>query len=190
MELQQATLRAQHGDQEAFETLVRLSIGHQGALARFVLRDPELAHDAVQNALMLAWRDLPGLRDPECFEAWLNRLTFHAAIEEARKRRRHDVEVELVPDLVAVDDDPAQRVVERDALDAALADLDPDHRDLVMLHVCLGVPLPEAAERLGIPLGTAKSRLHRALGQLRASMAAAAIVLDAPGPPGAAASPR
>ena len=68
-------LRAQRGDHDAFSTLARTAVGRLGSASRLILRDPELARDAVQEALIKAWRDLPGLRDPDQFEAWLYRLS-------------------------------------------------------------------------------------------------------------------
>jgi RNA polymerase sigma-70 factor, ECF subfamily len=170
VDLRTAVQQAQGGDHDAFATLVRHTIGRQDGLARVVLRDPELARDAVQDALIRAWRDLPGLRDPDRYEAWLYRLTLRACIDAARQRRRHVVEVELSPLDPDPDPNPADRVADRDALDAAFAALDPEHRALVVLHVHLGVPLPEAAKACGIPLGTAKSRVSRALAQMRRAL--------------------
>jgi RNA polymerase sigma-70 factor (ECF subfamily) len=170
VDLRLAVEQAQHGDHAAFEALVRHAIGRQDALARVVLRDPELARDAVQNALIRAWRDLPGLRDPDRFDAWIYRLTLRASVDEARRRKRRVLEVEISPMSCDTGGDLAQQVVDRDAIDAAFNALDADHRALVLLHVHLGVPLPEAARDLGIPLGTAKSRVHRALAQMRAAI--------------------
>lgn len=150
--------------------LVRHSIGRQDALARVVLHDPELARDAVQEALIRAWRDLPGLRDPDRFEAWLYRLTVRACVDETRRRRRHVVQVQLSPVVGAPTPDPGDEVADRDALAAALDVLDPEHRALVLLHLYLGIPVPEAAAALGIRLGTAKSRISRALAQMRGAM--------------------
>ncbi len=170
MDLRSTVEQAQRGDHDAFATLVRLTIGRQDALARVVLRDPELARDAVQDALIRAWRDLPGLRDPDRYEAWLYRLTLRACIDAARQRRRHVVEVELSPLDGDPAPDPAVRVADREALDAAFSALDAEHRALVVLHVHLGVPLPEAARACGVPLGTAKSRVSRALAQMRRAL--------------------
>ena len=84
--------RARNGDHDAFAALVHGSIARLDAAARLILRDAELARDAIQEALMRAWRDLPGLRDPERFDAWLYRLVTHACIDAARHRRRQALE--------------------------------------------------------------------------------------------------
>lgn len=173
MDLRASVERARRGDHDAFADLVRHSIGRQDALARVVLRDPELARDAVQEALVRAWRDLPGLRDPQRFEAWLYRLTLRACVDEARKRRRHVIQVSLSPLIEPAIADPTDAVADRDVLEEAFAALDPDHRALILLHVHLGVPVPDAAAALGIPLGTAKSRINRALAQMRRTIAPA-----------------
>ena len=70
--------RAGRGDHDAFASLVDASLARLEAVARLILRDPELARDAVQDAYIRAWRDLPGLREPERFDAWLHRLTINA----------------------------------------------------------------------------------------------------------------
>src|SRR5260221_13281351 len=90
--------RAMAGDHEAFSELARLSIGRLYAVARLILRDQERAEDATQEALVAAWRDLSGLRDPDRFEAWLHRLLVRACYREARStRRRQLVEVNVRP---------------------------------------------------------------------------------------------
>lgn len=162
--------RAQRGDRDAFAVLARAAAARLDAAARLILRDRELAREAVQEALIRAWRDLPGLRDPERFDAWLHRLVAHAAIDEARRRRRHVVEVQITELDVPERTDEIGLLFDRDALDRAMALLRPEHRALVVLHYYLGLPLPEAAASLGITLGAAKSRLHRAVGSLRQSV--------------------
>jgi RNA polymerase sigma-70 factor (ECF subfamily) len=178
--------RARQGDRDAFAVLARAAATRLDAAARLVLRDRELARDAVQETLIRAWRDLPGLRDPERFDAWLHRLLVHAAIDEARRRRRRVVEVELTPLLTPSHTDSTAALADRDQLDRALANLAPEHRALVVLHYYLGMPLPEAASSLGISLGAAKSRLHRAIGALRRAFAADGADIPAPAKGGSA----
>ncbi|HEY8237935.1 MAG TPA: sigma factor, partial [Candidatus Limnocylindrales bacterium] len=87
--------RAGRGDHDAFAVLATAASARLDAAARLILRDPELARDAVQNTLVRAWRDLPGLRDPDRFDAWLHRLLVNASLDEARRRRRRPIEVEI-----------------------------------------------------------------------------------------------
>ena len=107
------------------------------------------------------------MRDPDRFDAWLYRLLANSAIEEARRRKRRVIQVAIdgidVPDR----EDAIRVLADREALDRALAGLQPEHRALVVLHYYLGLPLPEAAAALDISLGAAKSRLHRSIVALR-----------------------
>jgi RNA polymerase sigma-70 factor (ECF subfamily) len=170
--------RAQRGDHDAFATLARAAVARQGAAARLILRDTELARDAVQEALIGAWRDLPSLRDPDRFDAWLSRLTVHACLALARRRRRRPVEIDIQPVEVRASDDFASDIADRDQLERALRELDPERRALVVMHLYLGLPLPEVAAQLGIPLGTAKSRLNRSLTTLRLALDPASDASD------------
>jgi RNA polymerase sigma-70 factor, ECF subfamily len=159
--------RARRGDHDAFAELVDGALRRLDAAARLILRDPDLAQDAVQESLIRAWRDLPGLRDPDRFDAWLYRLTVNACLDLVRRRRRRPIEVQLSPiDSLNVPDH-SRAYDERERLDEALRRLDPGHRAVVALHYLLGMPLPEVAVSLGIPYGTAKSRLHYALTAMR-----------------------
>ena len=166
--------RARRGDHAAFDVLVDATIGRLDGAARLILRDPEAARDAVQDAFARAWRDLPGLRDLDRFEVWLHRLAIHACYDEIRRRKRRPIEVEIgVIDHPTVPDSQAVSA-ERDALDRALAGLEPELRALVVLFYYLDLPLAAAADAAGIPAGTAKSRLHRARAELRAALGAPA----------------
>ena len=168
--------RAAQGDHDAFAVLVRGSIARLDAAARLILRDPELARDAVQNALVRAWRDLPGLRDPDRFDAWLHRLLVNSCLDEARRRRRRPFEVEIKEIDEPAGGDSSRHLADRDLVERALVRLEPEHRALVVLHYYLGYPLPEAATLVGISLPAAKSRLHRAMQGLRRSMVDTAAV--------------
>ena len=159
--------RARRGDHDAFAELARASVARLDAAARLILRDRELAGDAVQEAFIRAWRNLPGLRDPERFDGWLHRLLVRSCIDALRRRRARPIEVELQPFDGPALAGPASGVIERELIDDALRRLDPTWRAVVVLHFFLGMSLPEAASILGIPLGTAKSRLHRSLGLMR-----------------------
>jgi RNA polymerase sigma-70 factor (ECF subfamily) len=164
--------RARGGDHDAFASLIDVHLARLDAAARLILRDPELARDAVQEALIRAWRDLPGLRDPDRFEAWLHRLTVNACLDLVRRRKRRVIEVALTPIDQPATHDVAGALADRQLLDQALAGLAPSHRAVVALHYLLGMPLPEVAASLQIPLGTAKSRLHYALAAMRISVTA------------------
>ena len=162
--------RAGRGDHDAFAMLVGGTIARLEAVARLILRDPELARDAVQEAYIRAWRDLPGLRDPGAFDAWLRRLTVNASLDVARRRQRRPIEVELSTSTPQSMRDPTGLVADRDELDHAFQQLVPDLRAVLVLHYYVGLPMPSIAETLGIPLGTAQSRLNRALTTLRRVM--------------------
>ncbi|MEP6638204.1 MAG: RNA polymerase sigma factor [Chloroflexota bacterium] len=167
MDQQALVERAKRGDHDAFAELVRAAATRLDGAARLILRDPELARDAVQETLIRAWRDIPGLRDPGRFDAWLHRLTVNACLDLGRRRRRRVIEVELTPIDAPVISDMTNTLADREAVDAAMRHLDPGGRAIVVLHYFLGMPLTEVAATLGIPLGTVKSRLHRALGEMR-----------------------
>ena len=77
--------RAQAGDLDAFTELVKVSAPRLHGVANLILRDIERAQDAVQDALLMGWRDIRALREPDAFEAWLRRLTVRACYRVARK---------------------------------------------------------------------------------------------------------
>ena len=90
-------VRAQQGDREAFAGLVNLTSDRMYALAARILRDSDLAEDALQGALITAWRQLPTLRDPDRFEAWVRKVLVHACYAEARRRRSWAANVRVLP---------------------------------------------------------------------------------------------
>jgi RNA polymerase sigma-70 factor (ECF subfamily) len=166
-------VRAREGDHDAFSELAARSIGRLTAAARMILRDEYGAQDAVQDTLVEAWRSLPGLRDPDRFEAWLRKLLVRACFSRARRStRRSQVEIRLTPA-----DEPAIGGVEQDLaihdqLERGLARISAEQRAVVVLVYYLDLPLAEAAQAIGIPIGTTKSRLNRATHALRAAIEA------------------
>jgi RNA polymerase sigma-70 factor (ECF subfamily) len=162
--------RAREGDHDAFAELAHAAVVRLDQVARLILRDPELARDAVQDGLIRAWRDLPGLREPDRFDAWLHRLIVNACLDLARRRRRRPIEVELSPLHHPTTPDASSGLARRDLIENVLRDLDPNGRAIVVLHYYLGMPLTDVAAALRIPIGTVKSRLHRALGDMRVAI--------------------
>src|SRR3990172_5537515 len=89
--------RAKGGDGEAFDALARTVGDRCMAIAYRILRDADLADDAVQAALITAWRELRTLRDPDRFEPWLHRILTHECYAEARRRRRWSADIRVLP---------------------------------------------------------------------------------------------
>ena len=167
----QTVERAMRGDHDAFASLAAGSVDRCYSLAYRILRDQHRAEDATQQALLGAWRDLPSLKDPERFDAWLHRLVVNACYVAARGDRRRSSHVRLILNTDAsTDPDLEHSVANRDELEGAFRTLTPERRAVVVLHHHLGYPLTEIAETLGIPVGTARSRLHYAVRQLRAAL--------------------
>jgi RNA polymerase sigma factor (sigma-70 family) len=166
-------IRAREGDRDAFSELVARSIGRLTAVARMIVRDEYAAQDGVQEACIEAWRSLPGLRDPDRFDAWMRRLLVRACFKAVRRRTRTGaLEIRLTPA-----DEPAVAAAEgrlaiHDQLERGLAKIPADQRALVVLVYYLDLPLADAAQAMDIPLGTAKSRLSRATVALRAAVEA------------------
>ena len=166
--------RAQQGDQEAFEALVRLSTNRLFAIAYRILRDHHLAEDALQGTLITIWDELPRLRDPDRFEAWTYRLIVRASVAQARRERRGGPIVRLLPDDADVTraPDTIGSVADRDQLERGFRRLSADQRAVLVLQHYVGLPLAEIADVLGIPIGTAGSRLHYATRALRSALEA------------------
>jgi len=171
--VQDLVIRARAGDRDAFSQLAARTIGRLTTVARMILRDEYAAQDAVQETFIEAWRSLPGLRDPDKFEAWSRRLLVRACFKSGRRNRRTGaIEIRLTPA-----DEPAVSGSERDLdvhdqLERGLARLSAEHRAAVVLVYYLDLPVADAAQAMNIPLGTAKSRLNRATLALRAAIEA------------------
>ena len=163
--------RARTGDREAFGLLVASSIDRLYAVAVRLSRDPYRAEDAVQTAFLKAWRDLPSLRDPSSFDAWLYRLVVRACSDEGRRYRAFVTNIEVVSHEPG-EDDGAADIADRDQVARAFYRLPMDQRAIILLHHYEDLPMTQVAETIGIPVGTARSRLHYALRALRAAIEA------------------
>lgn len=163
-------LRARKGDHEAFEQIAKSVVARLYGTATLILRDSDAASDAVQEALISAWRSLPMLRDPSAFDGWLNRILIRCCYRAIRARRR-SVELQVIEmDGAVVSEE--ERVDTLDQIERAFRRLTTEHRAVLVLHHRLGLGLEEAAQTLDIPLGTAKSRLNRATSAFRAALEA------------------
>ena len=142
------------------------------AIAVRILRDVDLAEDAVQTALITAWTELRALRDPSRFEPWLHRILTNACYAEARRRRRWSESLRILPIAGTLSPDEYLTVDDRDLLERAFRRLTVEQRAVLAFHHYLGLSISEVADRLDIPVGTAKSRLSYATASIRAALEA------------------
>ena len=164
---------AQRGDRSAFVDLIRVRTDRLFSVAQRIVRDIDRAEDALQDALVIAWRDLRSVRDPDRFDAWLQRLLINVCIAQATRERRRTANLRVLP----ADDGPAApdellTIGDRDQLDRGFRRLPPEQRAILVLHHFMGYAPSEIAENLGIPPGTARSRLHHAHRAMRAALEA------------------
>jgi RNA polymerase sigma-70 factor (ECF subfamily) len=141
-----------------------------------ILGDEADARDAAQDAFVSVWRQIGKLRDPERFDAWLQRVVVNAARMTHRARRRRGVR-EIPASRVGEVDLPATASpADADAatLDLAMRRLSVEQRSILVLHHLEGRSIVELAGILEIPAGTAKSRLHTARKALQAAIDAEA----------------
>jgi len=178
MQLHELVEQARRGDRSAFEALVRASSSRLYATAYRILRDADLADDALQETLVKVWDDLPALRDPDRFDAWAMRILCRNCYRLAKRERRL-----TLPTLV---DPPEPRtmpfeseIADHDEMEGAFRGLFPEHRAVLVLHYYLGLTLSEIAETLAIAPGTVGSRLHYASRSLRAVLESEARSTDA-----------
>ncbi len=162
---------ARRGDHEAFEVLATSAGDRLYAVARLILRTSDLAEDAVQEALVRAWQQLPSLRDPDRFDAWLHRLVVNACADQGRQLRRWSKQVRPIQ-LEASTRDETGSVADRDQLERGFVRLKPEQRAVIVLHYFSGFSTSEIAQILGIPEGTARSRLHYSTEAMRAALEA------------------
>ena len=171
--------RAQRGDELAFETLLERRIGALVRLASAILGDDDDARDAVQQACLQAWRELPNLREPERFDAWLGRIMTNACRTLLRSRRRRRVREIPVGSLDEVSGlalasrssaGPSERTGEIEVVSRAFDRLTADARILLALHHLEGRSIAETASIAGFSVATTKWRLHVARSALERAL--------------------
>jgi RNA polymerase sigma-70 factor (ECF subfamily) len=166
-------IRAMSGDHDAFSTLAAGAVGRLHRIAWLILRTEHDAADAVQESLLAAWLHIAAVRDPDRFDAWLNRLVVHASYRLAKRTSRR--EIAEIPTAAPEAPGPADlqdTLATRDQFERAFRRQTPEQRGALVLHHFLGLPDAEAASVLGIAVGTFKSRLHRASAAMRAAVEA------------------
>jgi len=161
-------LRARGGDAVAFDHLIRPRIDRLLRIALSIMSNESDARDAVQDSCLRVWRELPRLRDPERFEAWLTRIVVNDCRTKLRGRRRSTVR-EIPAHLLVGGSELsgprlgfAEALSDTDVVQRAFARLDADKRAILVLHHVEEQSIAEIAASMGIPEGTVKWRLHAA----------------------------
>lgn len=175
--------RAATGDRAAFDLLLRPRLDRLYRLAYSITRNDADARDATQDACVLAWRELPRLREPDKLDAWMSQILVNAARGVVRRTGRVRVrELSVDPDPDATDGDPfrhepavaaeSETFADGDAIRRAFARLDGTTRALLVLHYVEGRRVAEIAAATGSPVGTVKWRLSNARGALERALEA------------------
>jgi len=163
--------RAKRGDHAAYAALVRQLGPKLYGIALRVTGNAALADDAVQEGLILAWRDLPSLRDPDRFEAWMARIVLRRCYRELQRQPRGTGALDATEEHLA-GHDHGSGMEDRDEIESAMRKLSPQHRAVLVLRYYADLEPIEIAEVLAAPVGTIRSRLYYALAAMRAALAA------------------
>ena len=168
---------ARKGDQDAFAELVRLYEKKVFALTTRMCKNPDDAAEAAQDAFLAAWQGLPSFRGDSAFSTWLYRLASNACIDLLRREGRHrdaagpsfndDDHPVDIPDTAATPQELSERKALREEIEAGLAALSPEHRQVLILREIHQLAYDEIAKILQLDQGTVKSRINRARKHLR-----------------------
>lgn len=164
--------RARRGDRDAFALLVEPRALRLLRTARAILGNETDAYEAAQEALIAAWIKLPGLRDADRFDAWLNRMLVNKCRDALRGRKRIR-EIDISASNITVPDTAEEHAAQATMI-AAFDRLSVDDRHILVLHHLHGFPLAQIASQMDIPIGTAKSRLWSARRALERALEAEA----------------
>ena len=168
---------ARNGDQESFEKLVRLYEKRVFSLTSRMCRNSADAEEAAQEAFLAAWQALPAFRGDASFATWLYRLVSNACVDILRREVRHQVmagpsldDEESSPEPPDKSPSPhalAERAELRRQIEAGLAALPPEYRQVLILREIHQCTYDEIAQICSIDLGTVKSRINRGRKRLR-----------------------
>lgn len=167
--------RAKDGDARALEALCERHAPRVEKLAAHLLRDPEDARDAAQEALAKLCTRVTQFRGDSQFATWLHRLTVNACRDVANRQRARACEPLLEDRRAASDADPAleaDRAELRHELNRCLAEISSEQARVVVLKDALGFSFEEISAAEGMPVGTAKCYAHRGRNRLRARLSA------------------
>lgn len=154
---------------QMYTALVRPHIRALHRIAWRWTRDRDAAEDLVQEVLVKLVDRIDEMRTVEQLRPWLVKILYRRFVDAYRRSSRSPVDAvgDALPDVAASGPDPIEALEWQQLLAAGLARLEPDHRDILVLHDIEGYTGDEVAEILEIPVGTVKSRVHRARAQLK-----------------------
>jgi len=165
----EAILRCQDGDRDAFRHVVEQYKNPLFGTAYLMTGNAALAEEHVQEAFLLAWRGIRTFRRGRPLKPWLMRILVNAVLAERRRRSLTTVPLDESAPLAAPtrSGESIEASEDRELLRQALAQLSPEHRQVVVLRYFADLTVPQVARSAGVREGTVKSRLHRALRQMR-----------------------
>ena len=169
MDISLQVLKAQSGDREAFDWLLRELQKPLFRCIRNIVVNQELAEDILQEVFLIIHRQLQWLRDPQLIRPWAYRISTREAIRQLRRERKkwNSEEEEALTTLAdARVSDPVHREMAK-RLPDFVRHLSPGSRAVLVLHYLEELTLAEVSSVLDIPLGTTKSRLAYGLEVLR-----------------------
>lgn len=154
--------RAADGDQIAFGVIARRHVPYLRAFATRLIGNAADADDAVQDALITAWKRLPELENPERLRSWLSTIVSRKAMDRARSRKQTSEIDEALPALTRTPEARAVDASQLDALARVLAGLPEESRQVWVLKEVGGYSYDEIAERVDASVSTVRGRLARA----------------------------
>ena len=175
----QAVMRCQHGERDAFRYLVERYQDIVFGTAFNMTRNRALAEELAQDAFLSAWKGIRSFRRGRPFKPWLMRILVNTVMAHRRRRTVETTpiegsDVEGEGDAEGPEDLTESRS-EQQALQIAIGELSPDHRQVVVLRYFAEMTVPELARAAGLTEGTVKSRLYRAHQALRQQLAGAQL---------------